>query len=206
MVCGKQSGLLWALQILKIFVGIFWMSDKINELHPSPRGVTCHVSVTTVVFIPTYYLIIISICTCAMLQIDNANSDCSPQVQITKCRSIKQKPSPTFWSPWPSRWAVNTRRLSQDCHPSTRNYYRNISRLVATFPVWSQHLPSVLPVTSWPVVCRWASWSSCTRRARTATPCPTWRRPWWPSARQSATSSGSSSIDIIQGVYINCHK
>ena len=39
------------------------MSDKINELHPSPRGVTCHVSVTTVephiggVFIPTYVLL-----------------------------------------------------------------------------------------------------------------------------------------------------
>ena len=142
MVCGKQSGLLWALQILKIFVGIFGMSDKINELHPSPRGVTCHVSVTTVVFIPTYYLIIISICTCTMLQIDNVNSDCSPQVPITKCRSIRQKPSPTFWSPWPSRWAVNTRKLSTYCHPSTRNYYRNISRLVAISPVCSPRDPA----------------------------------------------------------------
>ena len=37
---------------------------------------------------------------------------------------------------------------------------------------------------------RSASWSSFTRRARMATPCPTWRPPWWLWARPWATLSG----------------
>ena len=55
-------------------------------------------------------------------------------------------------------------------------------------------------------ISRSASWSSFTKRARMATPCPTWRPPWWLWARPWATLSGLWELRIIIHSFFNKKK
>ena len=49
---------------------------------------------------------------------------------------------------------------------------------------------------------RSANWSSFTRRVRMATPCPTWRPPWWLWVKPWATSSGLWDEDNYTVIFL----